>query len=51
MNDKELKDAVKEAAKEWLDTQMATLGRWTFKTLASVIVVGLLIMAIKYGKL
>jgi hypothetical protein len=51
MSEPELKEAIKEAAKEWLDNQMAMVGRWTIKSLAGIILVGLLIIALKYGKL
>lgn len=34
MSDKEAKEALKEALKEWLDEQFATFGRWSFRALA-----------------
>jgi len=50
MSDQDTKQAIKEAAKEWLDQQMATIGRFTVKTLAGIVLVGLIYFAIKYGK-
>lgn len=37
-----IKDAFKEAAKEWLEIQFATFGRWSFYGAASAALVGIL---------
>ena len=36
------KEAVKEAITEWLDTQFATVGRWTVRGIIAVGLAGLL---------
>lgn len=42
----EQKRIVKEAIKEWLSEQAATFGWWSIKTLGSVILAALLILAL-----
>ncbi len=41
-----IKDAVKEAAKEWLADQFERVGRWTMAGVASAALVGLLYLAL-----
>jgi hypothetical protein len=41
------KDVIKEALKEWLDTQFAMFGRWTFYGIISAALAGGVWMAIK----
>lgn len=36
MTDRDTKDALKEALKEWLDDKFASFGKWSFGTLAAV---------------
>lgn len=44
------KDIVKEAIKEWLDEQFITLGKWTAKGIAAMVLAGLVYLAVKgYG--
>lgn len=50
LNKDELKTAVKQAAKEWLDEQLDRFGRWTLRTLAAFIFVGILVVIIKIGR-
>lgn len=33
MSDREVKQALKEALKEWLDDKYAEFGRWSFRTI------------------
>lgn len=35
MNDVDLKEALKEAIKEWMDDRMLQFGRWSFGAFAS----------------
>jgi hypothetical protein len=42
MTKKDVKEALKEAAFEWMDKQLATVGIWTLKGLAVLFVVALL---------
>lgn len=37
MTDQELKEAFKEAVREWIDEKFATFGKWTATTLGVVI--------------
>lgn len=41
MSDPEIKEAMKEALKEWLDTQFAAFGRWSAYTLSAAALVAL----------
>lgn len=36
MSDDPVKEALKEALREWLDEKFAAFGRWSFYTLASL---------------
>lgn len=36
MSDKETKDALKEAMKEWLDEKFASFGKWSLTAMAAV---------------
>lgn len=48
IDDKELqKQAIKEAIREWLDEQFATLGRWTFHGLLAAAFAGAVYLALK----
>lgn len=42
MSQDEMKEAVKEAAKEWLNEQYAILGKWTLRAVLSAGVVALM---------
>lgn len=44
----QFKVLVKEAVKEWLDEQISHFGWWTLKTLAAFILIGILVITIKY---
>lgn len=48
MTPEDLKQAVKEAAKEWLDDQLAKVGKWTLNTIAAFILVGIVILIAKF---
>jgi len=42
MAETELKQAIKEALKEWMDTKYQEFGKWTVRTLLSVAFFGLM---------
>lgn len=44
-NDDETKEVVKEAIKEWIDTQVKSFGWFAIKTLLGLAVVGILYLA------
>lgn len=46
MDEDKVKEALKEALKEWMDDKYATFGKWTFRTLA-----GIALSALVYGLL
>ena len=41
MNKEDMKSAVKEAIKEWLDEKFAMFGRWGFTSLAALVLAAL----------
>jgi hypothetical protein len=46
-NQDEMKAAVKQAIKEWLDSQFALFGRWSFYALCSIGLAALVHFALK----
>lgn len=44
--DEAVKAALKEGLREWLDSQFATLGKWTLGGLASAALVGIVYLAL-----
>lgn len=49
-DDDELKRAMKEALKEWLDIQFLQFGKWSAKALAAIIFSGLIYLGLlSYG--
>ena len=43
----DMKDAFKEALKEWLDEKYATVGKWSMRGIASMILVALTYIALQ----
>ena len=37
LSEEKMKEALKEGLKEWLDQQYSTIGRWTIRTFAALI--------------
>lgn len=46
---KDMKEAMKEALKEWLDDKFADFGKWSAIGIASMILVVMTILALKFG--
>lgn len=49
MNEEQVKKAVKEAVKEWLDDVYRSCGRWTLRALFAALVAGMVYMALTFG--
>lgn len=46
---KDMKAAMKEALREWLDDKFAEFGKWSFYGIAGMVLVVMTIMALKFG--
>ncbi len=50
MSDENMKEAMKQAIKEWMDEKFATLGKWTFSSIAVLAVSALVFFILNlYG--
>lgn len=50
MSDKEAKDVLKEALKEWLDDKYAEVGKWAVRSIAVAALGALAYFVIHYAK-